>query len=373
MPALKLNIKQIKTAPLEEEKTPGTSRPTPQKKYSFKFKELVDQDEAKKYTCNASGYLVGQNQSKSSVFFKKIFCGKEWCPCCGDNMSIAHGRRISRVYDKMMNLGTLGYLVVTTPQSLRKEFLNVEILKDFKNYIKRKLKRDFPGSAGIIRYHWAGDDETTYKPHINVLFNHAWIEAHDLENFRHDLKFWFKKTFKLSEEETPEANIYYNYTSDPAKKFHRIKYITRATLRNFESQELKDFFYKDMKNFKNTLLFGTFEKSAEPLKDAAAKVYNKNICPYTNEPILWDSYARNIDEIVHKNFRNDLGLGIIHAYRCYTKLKENEKISFLGRTKKLSMLKAKEPPGYFFEAIRKRDKLNTMIWSATDFYLDIWK
>jgi len=343
--------------------------PIPQKNYKYKFKRIKDAPR-NLYTCSNNGFLIGQNASLDHTYFKKVFCGREWCECCGADQSITHQRRISRAYPKIMSLDCVGYLVITVPAELRNDFMNKKILLKFKDYWKRKIKRDLgqkekgqnKDMCGLIRYHWAGDDNKTFKPHLNILINNAWIETKQLETWRHELRAWFKTTFKLKGPKIPVANIYYQYTKEPGKIYHRLKYITRATLHKFESPELKNFFNIDMKNFKNTTVFGKF-KNVAILQNDSQKIFNYNICPESNEPITWALFTTDLHKVVSKSFTTEKGLGIFHAHTCHTAIKGNQYVSNLGKQKKTKPIKLPErEPGQVFKDIYNADK--------RDYYLE---
>lgn len=339
------------------------SAPAPQKNYKLHFKKIQPADPHKLHVCSFNGYLVGQDATKENTYFKKLYCGREWCECCGHDESISHQRRIARAFPKIMSLTTVGYLVVTVPDTLRNEFMNRKILTEFKEYWKRKIKRDLGQKTefknkdicGLIRYHWAGDDNITFKPHLNILINNSWIDAETLEKWRHELKYWFKQKFNISAHKVPEANIYYQYTRDKGKIYHRLKYITRATLHRFQSPEVKNFFLHEMKNFKNTTVFGKFPPVAA-LKNDAQKIYNYNICPFTNTPITWDLYTSEIKNVVANRFVTDKGLGIFHAFSCHVVIKYNHKVSALGKQHKAQKLKEERPPGWAIYEIQNSDR-----------------
>lgn len=312
-------------------------KPEPQKKdFHFELHKIGVQEPNKKYTCHFNGYAVGLNEGGEHAYFKKLFCGREWCECCGHDGSITHQRRISRIFPKIMPLNNVGYLVVTIPSFLREQFYNVKALKDFKEYWKRKIKRDLSRykdeRKGLIRYHWAGEDGTTWKPHLNILIDKGFIQAEQIERWRHELKVWFKNYFKLAK--APAPNIFYRYTNKDGEKYHKIKYITRATMLKFPDIRTKDFFLKDLKNFKNTTIFGKFPKSEELLTAESQKIYVNNKCAFTGQKIIWKYYIKDITKVIHKKHLEDKGLGIFHAYSCYAFFKDVEELSNFGRVRK---------------------------------------
>lgn len=226
------------------------------------------------------GYLQGHTSEK--VFHKIISCGRENCPTCGADYSIVHNRRINRSFQKVMQMEKVGYLVVTTPVMLRDAFLCKKTLQDFRNFVRRKLKRDY-NTRGLIRYHWCGDDETTWKPHLNILMEQGYWKKEKLEKFRNEVAVWFTKNFKLS---TPVAgNIYYAYAynnGEGSKKIkHWINYVLRSTAKKVTDTAILDTIYK----YKNTGYFGDFEKGTIE-RDAASAIL-AGADPQTGELICW--------------------------------------------------------------------------------------
>lgn len=280
------------------------------------------------YNCIV-GYIPGETTDK--IYHKVVSCGRENCPTCGADYSITHNRRINRAFPKILQLHTVGYLVVTVPDYLRNAFLSKRVLMDFRNFIRRKLKRDY-NTRGLIRWHWCGDDCITWKPHLNILMEGKYWPNEKLEAFRNAVAVWFTKYFDLS---TPAAgNIYYAYVNPATFKDyinrktgetipgpeaakikikHWIKYVLRAT-----AKKVRDYHILDViKGYQNTGYFGTFEK-VEKERDAATAVLNG--CDHeTGEVIKWGElikpsafnteYKRQAREIVNHNIKPNLKKG----------------------------------------------------------------
>ncbi len=227
------------------------------------------------------GYIQGHTSEK--VFHKIVSCGKENCPTCGSDYSIVHNRRINRSYQKILQMERVGYLVVTTPDCLRDAFLCKKTLQDFRNFVRRKLKRDY-NTRGLIRYHWCGDDCTTWKPHLNILMEQGYWKKEKLEKFRNEVAVWFTKNFKLS---TPVAgNIYYAYqysnSKEGAQKIrHWLNYVLRSTAKNVTDTAILD----TIKGYNNTGYFGKFDKGVIS-RDAATAIL-AGADPDTGELICW--------------------------------------------------------------------------------------
>lgn len=193
-------------------------------------------------------------------YFRAHLCGKEWCLVCGAKMSWIHLRRMARWWSKWEQLNPLGYLVVTTPIELREYILSLtapeakKVLQHLRRYWVRKLKAEFPGLLGLCRYHWTGEDGTTFSPHLNFLFNHAFIEKSTLNRWRGDYYQWIKDMYHL-ENKSGTTVINYRYYMKRSDRIHKLKYVTRATLK-VNDPKISKIIY----NFKNSINFGKFDK-----------------------------------------------------------------------------------------------------------------
>lgn len=248
------------------------------------------------YDC-VRGYVEGHTTGK--VFHKVITCGKENCKVCGADYSVTHNRRINRAYPKILQLSAVGYLVVTVPEQLRGRFLDKTVLCDFRNFIRRKLKRDYL-TRGLIRYHWCGDDGITWKPHINVLLEGKYWAPEKLEALRNAVAVWFVKYFELTE---PVAgNIHYAYVNPATFKpyinretgetipgpeaakmkiKHWCKYVLRATAKKVTNHNILDVIH----GYNNTGYFGIFEPVERHRDEASAILAGCD--PDTGEKIRW--------------------------------------------------------------------------------------
>jgi hypothetical protein len=219
------------------------------------------------YKCTP-GFLHGLAENSGNRYFKIITCGKEWCPDCGKKNSHPHQRRILRLYDKILPMHATfketGYLVITIPAGLRHKFMNKEALTDFRNFWRRKLKRE-GNKMGVTRYHWAGEDGKQWKPHLNILFNSGWIDRETLSKWRRQTAKWFQEYFTL--DKPPAPNLWYQYTKDISKVKFWLRYVTRATMLNY-SKSAADV----INNFRNIAPFGKFPKSELPAESEAATV-----------------------------------------------------------------------------------------------------
>ena len=268
--------------------------------YKIDFSRLYDILPAKKptnnkekYQCSA-GFILGY--SYKNQFFKALVCGREWCKICGQDYSISHQRRIARLTPYARTLKTAGYIVVTIPKAARGDFESKENLNLLRDYWRRKFKREGI-ERGIFRYHYAGDDGQIYKPHLNILIPRAWIKPQILDKWKQEFETWFFETFKIK----GAGNIYYNYTRNPAKIHHLVKYITRATYKGNNDE-----IHAVIRNYKNTIRFGTWTKIVDETNDPE-QILNNNIDRECNSPIEWIGQIFKTDEInpllINKKFK----------------------------------------------------------------------
>jgi hypothetical protein len=222
-----------------------------------------------RYKCTRT-YLVGG--TSKSEYYKAVTCGKDWCPDCGANLSMTHRRRFSDLilprFKALQEMGlSIGYLVITIPKSLRGRFKTKEALSDFRNYWRRKLKRENK-NLGVMRFHWAGADGHSWHPHLNILMPSGFIKKETLEDWRQELGQWFKEYLNLPDckywnasekkmvSDFPPANLYFHYLKPDAagaagKLFHWVKYIFRATQTRY-NKKTADI----IKGYRNTSIFG---------------------------------------------------------------------------------------------------------------------
>jgi hypothetical protein len=203
------------------------------------------------YRCSRS-FLYGS--TSNYTYLKSITCGKDWCRDCGRLGSTSHVRRTSIVKPRILSLlektGSIQYLVITIPNYLQHHFYKKETLNDFRTYVRRKLKREGIG-LGVMRWHWAGDDGATWKPHLNILQSGGYISKPTLAKWRAELSIWFRDYFKLNFK--PRANFYTHYNDDPDKVRHWVNYIFRATLTVSANKQAKATIYK----YRNTSIIGS--------------------------------------------------------------------------------------------------------------------
>lgn len=236
-------------------------------------------------------------------FAKMLLCGREWCKDCGADNSYAHQRRMARWFPKVMQMQTFGYLVITVPEQLREASKNKKFLTDFRTYTKRKLQR-LGYDRGLIRYHWAGEDGAKWHPHLNILIEETFLPPDKLKKIKNDLRSWFERrhpeTFKKNR---AKINLWYNYVKPNTPTFdnhkvHKLKYVTRATLKVYNAE-----LAKVIKGFRTTSQWGKWKKPDEKNNSSLISLV-QNICPHKTcrKPVKWEGGR---DKIFSKKFLKD--------------------------------------------------------------------
>ncbi|GAH29192.1 unnamed protein product, partial [marine sediment metagenome] len=79
-------------------------------------KRSVDLDLIFRTKC--PGYWIQGSCENGHRYAKELYCGREWCPVCGEEWSATHQRRFSRWISKATQIRTMGYFVFTIPEEL---------------------------------------------------------------------------------------------------------------------------------------------------------------------------------------------------------------------------------------------------------------
>lgn len=222
---------------------------------------------------NCGSYaLMSECSTGDHHFAKRIVCGREWCPECGENRSAAHNRRISRVLPKAMQISNMGYFVIEFPDFYRKigqagvdEIQGWCYSKDALNDTSKRIveimagKRGAGGrgakrkggyfSRGLLRWHWFGDENPgKWNPHANLLVDGAFIDPEKLEVIKQSLRQALN---------VPDLIVNYSYCDNPGQMFHKVEYITRAT---FRDRAWEEYMSHELFNFRNQRWWGKWDQ-----------------------------------------------------------------------------------------------------------------
>lgn len=244
-----------------------------------------------------TGFVTGQC-SNGHLRTMPVVCGKEWCGCCGEKNSAIHKRRVARWWDKVHQMKTLGYFVVTIPKHVRPLFKDVAVLQDFRKYLIRRLKRD-GYTRGMSRWHWAGDCKECegdgcekcdwtgsgheWNPHLNFFIEDGHIPMEYINKLRRDCKRWMQNAFGINLKH--DTTIWYGYATDEKHKTHKLVYMTRATWRWPKNISIVLL----IKGFKTSQPWGKWDKS-EVKGDSALVSLVKGNCDCCGTRIEWGTF-----------------------------------------------------------------------------------
>lgn len=257
-----------------------------------------------------SFYLQGHDKN-GHRFAKELYCGREWCPVCGQNWSASHQRRFSRWIDKGMRIKSMGYLVFTIPEYLRPQFRTKAALTRLAKRVVGTLK-NFGFERGLRRYHYFGDKTTKYHPHLNVIVDGEFLTPIALAAIKRE----YARIL-----DTQKAVVYYRYVTTPAKMVHILKYVLRAT---YKDSKWDVPMALELKGFRNQSWWGagkwsnTYEWSLSDLPNKreelgdydyeAIAALEQGLCPICGERIEW-SKPHSICELKGAVSKRYLGAG----------------------------------------------------------------
>ncbi|TET41946.1 MAG: hypothetical protein E3J60_03450 [Dehalococcoidia bacterium] len=236
--------------------------------------------------------LISECESGDHHFGKRIYCGREWCEVCGEDNSASHKRRQARILPKIQQVKELGYLVIEWPDWARhigERGLNPDQdqgdpvagwcyskadLQETTNMIievlagRRCGRRGRVGgffARGVGRWHWFGDQcQGKWNPHFNVLVESGYLSKPELEGIKASLRFALN---------CPELIVHYSYFDKPGQMVQKVRYITRATFRDYS---WNPYMAQDLFNFRNIRWWGNWK--GEPAWDLGqAKVEGEDI------------------------------------------------------------------------------------------------
>jgi len=230
----------------------------------------------------ASGFMKGEC-TNGHHFAKAMLCGKEFCTHCGDNWSWIHQRKYWRWVPKFKVFDSVGYMVITIPKEVRYQFYDRKRLQQFRVYIHAMMKRE-GFSKGLSRWHWCGEDGKTWHPHINLLFGAGHLPKEKLIRLRELIT---ARLSFLCNKSIDTIVLNYRYSTERGKKYHWLKYVTRATFRTFDHD-----IYRTTKGFHNNTPWGKWEK---PKGSNDIAKLESSICPICDSPIKWSGFSGELD------------------------------------------------------------------------------
>jgi len=240
------------------------------------------------------GYFVVGQCRNGHRFAKELYCGREWCSVCGEDESPSHMRRFARWMGKAQQLQTIGYLVFTLPEGVRSRYRSKARLNELTKRVtggdkSRRIEGMLKGMGfdrGLARWHWFGETPGKWHPHLNVVIEAGHLTQGQLQGIR---RAWAGILG------VDVAVVNYSYTKVVPKMVHVLKYVTRATFRDYTWDERMA---AELYNFRNMRSWGSW--SGPPVWELEGKAelepiakLESGLCPVCGEPVSW-SRARDI-------------------------------------------------------------------------------
>lgn len=213
-------------------------------------------------------------------FAKELYCGREWCPICGQPWSPVHQRRFARWLSKAQQIERMGYLVITFPDRARARLrARAELARVGKGI--RAILQEREISRGLRRWHPFGEQPGVWNPHFNALMDGGYRPRRWLRELRREIA-------SLVGERDLVLN--YQFTREPAKMRHWLKYVTRAT---FLDRSWDEEMAEELYNFRSMWSWGKWDDPPAWGVDqgdqdlAAVESLESGICPECGEPLAW--------------------------------------------------------------------------------------
>lgn len=243
---------------------------------------------------------VGQCESEHLVA-KTVLCRREWCGDCGAKDSAAHKRRWAAWLPKAQQMEVMGYLVVTFPESIRQTLRTKQALSSMATGVTAILKRA-GFRRGLRRWHYFGDESTRFNPHLNFLLSAGYIAPSMMNLLKRELLALVGES----------VVIHYQYTDEPGKMLHLLKYVTRAT---FLQRSWDEEFAQEIYGFRNTWSFGLFngipfwdidhvENDVRP----EIQAIDSSLCPFCSGKLSWSQGVTSAASLT-TGYWSDLGDG----------------------------------------------------------------
>lgn len=241
-----------------------------------------------------SAWIAGKCEC-GQVYAKQIDCGREWCPICGDEWSPAHQRRFARWWGKVSQMPQVGYIVATIPPSRRPgvDRCNPKAMQKTLAGIRKRFVTSLKSmgyARGLSRWHWYGDANKEWHPHLNVLIDDGAVSMDRLEAFK---QAW-RDALGLTCDES--VSLHYRYRDTIGKVIHTVKYVTRATFRYLDSYD-KCLYAAGLHGFRNNHWWGYKKWDGEEVwilsegKGQISEVVKLegHICPECGGHVVWSA------------------------------------------------------------------------------------
>jgi hypothetical protein len=253
----------------------------------------------------ARKYLECELPSGDKIY-KAMYCGRDWCPTCGKRGSVVHRRRVGRLWHRWLTFKQWGYFVFTIAPEQR-PYINRDVLDKLATYLKRKFQAE-GFEHGFERWHWAGEDGTTWKPHINLILERGAIGRtredfiRIMAQYRED---WAQALVRIAGCPYVAGQVHYEWAKKISKAVHWLKYIYRPTYSGSDVSVINT-----INGFRNSRTWGKFAKPTQESKDEALK-HLQGLDKYREKPFNTQIITRKRFEVIKISQKLEyIGLGI---------------------------------------------------------------
>ena len=195
-------------------------------------------------------------------FYYRQYCGREYCPICGQKDSYYHHRRTLRAAVHFIWAIPWGNLTFTIPKDISESYLSKRYLSILQKAVW-EVARDNFGVEGVeVVIHPLGQAEGGLHIHFEVLFmivgtfGKAMVPPVVIENTK---KAWALKLNEIFNLKLTTADVRYSFVTKKSKKWHKMNYIHRPICTEDAMLKLSDQDKKyilSLKGFRRIRYFG---------------------------------------------------------------------------------------------------------------------
>lgn len=175
-----------------------------------------------------------------TTYYKRVHCGKWWCPTCGGAGGTIHRTRLSKIREKLPVRGEylLRQFIFTVPESVRCRFKSRDGINQLFQSTARIIKKYFPEKSAVQYLHLFGDKRSgVFHPHINVHvldeIDSEWkLSSEKIE----EIKLSWLRALRGYVGALEVADVHYRFLSSAFRRNHAVKYMSRpAGIYNYKA------------------------------------------------------------------------------------------------------------------------------------------
>ncbi len=225
-------------------------------------------------------------------YARELLCGRDWCPTCGQDDSKVHQRRKADWFPRVVQAESWAYIVLTIPPEVRDRYRTQEALGKLGTAAKRMMQRH-GFERGLRRWHFFGDRSKVYNPHLNLLTPSGWLTKDQIEGLKDS---WAN----ILQIDRSRVNLKVRICDTPRKILHRVRYITRATFKEWRWDE---WLARELVGFRNSSSWGHWDdspawevgKGEDGCEDGyRVAMLQRGLCPEDRTPITWGGLVRAV-------------------------------------------------------------------------------